>query len=272
MPEGVPGSAGGATGTTSDPAGEEAPSSHPAAAGTSPGLMRAAGRGAPGGQVRLVILEDHGLLAQGVGSALRTDGFEVSVPDLTAPAGLADVLALVERSHPDVVLLDLDLGPGVVDGVELVPALVARGAVVVVISGTRDRLRLAAALEAGAAGCVAKSESYERLLATTRDAAAGRPVMDPGRRHELLRALRRRRRAEEALLSPFAALTPKEADVLAALVEGVSVDAMARDWVVSTATVRSHVRGVLTKLGVASQLAAVARAREAGWEPGRREA
>ncbi len=68
-----------------------------------------------------------------------------------------------------------------------------------------------------------------------------------------------------SVLAPFHCLTAREGQVLRALAEGVGVAAIAADWFVSEATVRSQVRGVLTKLGVTSQLEAVAAAHRCGW-------
>lgn len=67
----------------------------------------------------------------------------------------------------------------------------------------------------------------------------------------------------------FERLAPRERDVLAALPEGQPAERIAVDAVVSVTTVRTRIRSVLTKLGANSQLAAVAKARRAGWEPER---
>lgn len=213
---------------------------------------------------RVLVLDDHALLVHALVMALRAEGCEAHAPALVSTVR---VLEDVGAHHPDVVLLDLDLGPDVGDGVHLVPGLVARGARVVVMSGASDVTRPAAALEAGAVGYVSKSEPFERLLGAVLDAARGREVMSGSRRHGLLAALRRRRSTTAAAMAPFEALTSRERQVLAALVDGVSVARIAERDVVAEATVRSQVRAVLVKLGVSSQLAAVARARDAGWQP-----
>jgi DNA-binding NarL/FixJ family response regulator len=80
-----------------------------------------------------------------------------------------------------------------------------------------------------------------------------------------LRAADHRRAQTESALAPFRRLTPREEEVLAALVDGEPAVAIAGRATVSEATVRSHIRSVLTKLGVGSQLQAVAKARHAGW-------
>lgn len=84
-------------------------------------------------------------------------------------------------------------------------------------------------------------------------------------REVLMRELGRRQERAAADLEPFGALTPRERDVLAELVVGKSADEIASEHVLSLATVRTHIRGVLQKLDVKSQVAAVALAWQLGW-------
>jgi len=72
--------------------------------------------------------------------------------------------------------------------------------------------------------------------------------------------------ARRARLAPFAQLSCREAAVLVEMMEGLSADEIAAKHFVSTSTVRTQIRGILKKLGVSSQLAAVARAYQAGWQ------
>lgn len=211
---------------------------------------------------RVGIAEDHLLLAQSVGFALRAEGLQVVTADLTGEEPFVASLA----PAPDLlVLLDLDLGEPLVDGVRLIPLLRAYDARVLVVTGTTERLRIAAAIEAGAIGYVAKHEAFDFLLERILQAVRGEQVLDECERHELLRALRTSRQETQRRLAPFQQLTPKESLVLDELTQGKSVESIACEWVVSEATVRTQVRGVLTKLDVRSQLAAVAKARAAGW-------
>ena len=211
---------------------------------------------------RVAIVEDHVLLAQSVGLALRAEGLEVVRGDLTSEDALVESLALDPST---LVLLDLDLGEPLVDGVRLLPSLRATGARVLVVSGTTDRLRIAAALEAGAVGYVGKEQPFDVLLGAILRAVEGGEVIDTCERHELLAALRRHRADEQRRLAPFQSLTPRESSVLDALAKGKCVESIASEWFVSEATIRTQVRGVLTKLDVRSQLAAVAKARDVGW-------
>jgi DNA-binding NarL/FixJ family response regulator len=211
---------------------------------------------------RVLIVEDHALLAQSLALALRAEGVAVDVARLDTRADL-----LVDLAGPQtaVVLLDLDLGPHIGDGTAFVRPLSERGVAVVVVSGITDRVRLATAVEAGALGIVSKTQPIEELVDAVKFAMSGKRPLSDNARQEMLAELRRYRRARGELLSPFDHLTRHERQVLVALGNGQTVGKIAHERLVSEATVRSQVRAVLTKLGVNSQIAAVAKARSAGW-------
>jgi DNA-binding NarL/FixJ family response regulator len=124
---------------------------------------------------------------------------------------------------------------------------------------------MASALESGAAGVLSKTEPIEVLMNACTAAARGDQVMPESSRRAVLRDAERRRARRTESLAPFARLTERESQVLRALASGTAVSSIAAGWLVSEATVRSQVRGVLTKLGVGSQLEAVALAHESGW-------
>ena len=213
--------------------------------------------------VSVLIVEDHALLAQTLVFALNAEGCRARVAELIGPAHL---LQQVRTHRPGVVLLDLDLG-ALGDGVELVGPLTELGTRVLVVSGTTDRLRLAQTLALGAVGFLSKQAPFEQLLSTILEVAAQRPVLSTALRYQLMVELRAARAARSKDLAPFTALTPKERVVLTAMTQGQRAEAIAAVAVVSKATVRSQIRGVLAKLGVTSQLEAVALARTVGWVP-----
>jgi DNA-binding NarL/FixJ family response regulator len=210
-----------------------------------------------------MIVDDHELLAESLRLALSAQGYDVVVPVPTPET----VYTAAQRNPPDVVLLDLDLGATGGDGSVLAEALCVGGARVVVLTGTPDRLLIAACLEAGACGYVTKSASLDVLLEAVRAAAAGDDVMPLARRLDLLADLRRARAERKSELAPFSSLTGRESYVLAQVIDGRSASDIALSAYVSEATVRTQIRAVLSKLGVRSQLAAVAAARRAGWRP-----
>jgi DNA-binding NarL/FixJ family response regulator len=210
---------------------------------------------------RVTIVDDHELLAHTLRAALVAEGLEVDVPFLSNAHA---VLAQLRAEPADVVLLDLDLG-GFGRGEDLVAPLVETGARVIIVTGASNQMQTARCVELGAHGLVDKTRPFEELLRVVLDAANLRAVISQQQRSRLLGELRDHRRQVSARLAPFRALTAREAEVLAALCQGMSVDTIATRWFVSEATVRSHVRGVLSKLGVTSQLAAVAAAQRAAW-------
>lgn len=211
---------------------------------------------------RVAIVDDHRFLAQTLALALQDADFDAVLID---PSD--DVVLRVGQWGASVVLLDLNLD-GPVSGDDLIPQL-SRDRAVVVLTAERDEARWGDCLLAGAVGVLPKTSPLEDVVRGVRAAARGEPVVDDAQRMRWLRAADRHRVESESVLAPFRRLTPREEEVLAALVDGEPAVAIAERATVSEATVRSHIRSVLTKLGVGSQLQAVARARRAGWTPDR---
>ena len=100
---------------------------------------------------------------------------------------------------------------------------------------------------------------------------AGTPLIGCTARETMIDELRIERAGLRKALTPFEQLTMREREVLAALVDGLSAEEIAETQYVALTTVRSQIRSVLQKLGVRSQLAAVAHANRVGWKPERRE-
>lgn len=215
--------------------------------------------------LRILLVDDHKLLVQSLALALRAEGLVVEIADLDD----RDALIRTVQSHPPtLVLLDLELGGDIGDGSTLVRPFVQAGARVLVVSASTDRLRIASAIEQGAVGYVNKSAPFDSLLAVTRRAAHGETVMPEAERHRMVTELRVHRENRQAERTQFERLTRRERQVLRELSNGKSVGTIASEWYVSEATVRTQVRGVLMKLGVSTQLEAVARALRAGWVDG----
>ena len=221
------------------------------------------------GELHVLLVDDHVLLSETLAVALRAEGLQARLADLRSRE---DLIASVEADPPDLVLLDLELGPPIGDGSTLVRPFVQAGTRVVVVSASRRRAQVGTAVEQGAVGYLDKSAPYDELLTAVLAAAHGRPVMTPDQRQVLLQDLWAAREDEAAAREPFERLTAREQQVLRELGNGRTVGSIAAEWFVSEATVRTQVRGVLMKLGVTSQLEAVALALRAGWlgDPRRR--
>ena len=218
----------------------------------------------PGSGGGVLIVEDHGLLAESLLLALRAEGLDA---ERVAPVTIDGILSEARRLSPTVVLLDLDLGGEIGSSVGLIPPLQELGAQVVMVTGITDPARLAECLEAGATGLIDKTTSFDQLVDSVREVAELGTIVSPTRREALLAELRRQRRDDQRRREPFERLTPREREVLAALMDGKPAEVIATESFVSLATVRSQIRTILLKLGVNSQLAAVALARRNGWTP-----
>jgi DNA-binding NarL/FixJ family response regulator len=210
----------------------------------------------------LVIVDDHELLAQSLALAFSRDGIEATV---LAPTSDAQIMESIESVRPAVVLLDLMLGD-IGASLPLIDPIRRLGADVVIMTGEANPIAWAECFEAGAADVVSKSEAFETLVERISAIAAGQRSHTEVRRAEYLQMLREHRETETVRLEPFERLTAREREVLAYLMEGVAAEEIAERTFVALATVRSHIRAILTKLAVNSQLAAVAAARHAGWQ------
>jgi DNA-binding NarL/FixJ family response regulator len=212
---------------------------------------------------RMAIVEDHGLIAQTVATSLTATGIQVEV---VTPPSDGDLVSAIGPTAPDLVLLDLDLGPWG-DATSMIGAVADAGVPVVMVTGVDDPIRRAACVEAGAVGVISKSDGFDALLEAAHRAMRDGSLLSDHERQEHLALLRDHRRIEAERLAPFEELSRREAEVLGLLLAGRSVDDIARRFVVSIATVRTQVRAILRKLDAPSQVAAIGRAREAGWIP-----
>ena len=210
---------------------------------------------------RIRVVDDHELLAHSLAYALQGRGFAATPLVVTDIEAARDELL---ADLPDVVLLDLQLG-GAGHGQTLVRPLTEAGIRVLIVSGVTDSCEIAATIEAGAVGFVSKVHAFEVLLETAEAVARGERIMTDDARHTLLGELRRHRAASRAGRRPFDSLTSREREVLHGLCHGESVTVIAAKCVVSVATVRTQVRAILVKLGVGSQLEAVAMAHRHQW-------
>jgi DNA-binding NarL/FixJ family response regulator len=200
---------------------------------------------------RIVVVDDHPLLAAGLAGELERSGVEAELLDpLVGPEQLIE--ALTDRC-PDCVVLDLRL-PFAGGGLSLIAPLVGGGLRVMVLTGQPEPYLWARSLALGAAAIVSKSEPLADIVEAILRVAGGESV--PRSEPSAGRAGRR---------DPFAELSPREQQVLAGLMKGHAATALAEQHYVSVATIRAQIRSVLAKLGVSSQLEAVALAHRHGW-------
>jgi two-component system nitrate/nitrite response regulator NarL len=209
------------------------------------------------------LIDDHQLFSASLAVALRAEGFEVDTPQLSS---LEALLAAILAQRPSVVMLDRDLG-ALGRGEDLIGPIARAGCSVMVVSATLDDVVVGRCLAAGAVACVLKNERFDVLLATIASVARGEYPVSPPERYRLIDTWRTWQASTDTTTDAFAQLTPREASVLGQLMDGQTVKSIAREGFVSEATVRTQVRGILTKLDVTSQLEAVVMALRTGWRP-----
>jgi DNA-binding NarL/FixJ family response regulator len=195
--------------------------------------------------LKVLIADDHPLMLQGIRRALEaSDDIDVVGE---ARSG-EEVLALVERRNPDLVLLDLHM-PGL-HGLETVAELKRRFPDVktVVISASDDRASIDSALLAGASAFILKSVSPMDIPSVLRQASAGAVYHVPSTP----------RASHGDQLTPSGPdLTPRETTILMAVAGGLTTKAISQDLWLSEHTVKFHLTNIYRKLGVSNRSAAV---------------
>ncbi|MBI4493381.1 MAG: response regulator transcription factor [Chloroflexi bacterium] len=209
--------------------------------------------------VRVLIVEDHRVLAEGLELALSRHA-DLRVVGLAGT--VAEAVRLASQQRPQVVLMDYYLP----DGTGAQAALAVRqrvpDAAVVILTAEASEEALLAAVEAGACGYLLKSLAAAQVVQGVRRAAEGEMLIPAATLAGLVVRQRQRadRESERARLRGL--LTPREREVLQLMVQGLDNRAIAARLVVSFTTVRGYVQSVLDKLGAHSKLEAVARASE----------
>ncbi len=200
---------------------------------------------------KLVIVDDHEALREGLVALLTHGGLEIVGTAGNAAAGL-DV---VDHAAPDVAIVDIRLPDG--SGIDLTRDLLARHPElgVILYTGDADAELLYNGLDSGARGYALKAGSMEELRGAIERVAAGGTYVDP--------------RLDPILLSPRATaqvpqLSPREREIMHLMAEGMTADAIADKLTLSVETVRTHVRNVIRKLQARNRVHAIAMALERG--------
>jgi two-component system response regulator DevR len=218
----------------------------------------------PDKPIRVLIVEDHLVVAESLASLLG------GYPDLVVVAiatSVADVIPTMGTVCPDVAIVDFHLPDGTgADAADRIRARCGDTAIVFLSADDSDE-RLLEAIEAGASSYQLKSASGEQIIESIRAAAAGEAVIPAGAIAAALAERRRITRERSMQEQVLARLTRRESEILALMIDGVDNRTVAEQLHISYATVRTHVRSILCKLGARSQLDAVAKATQLGFRP-----
>jgi DNA-binding NarL/FixJ family response regulator len=201
----------------------------------------------------IVIVDDHALMGEVLAMTLRQRGYEayyVSANGVTCER--------ITSACPRVVLLDICFGDDSFGGVNLLAALMPHVPVIAMLTGVDDPAVLAEAIAGGARGVIGKDQSVDEVVAQIETLLRRGTLVSPAERDRAVALASSNRHKRASREERLASLTTRERIVLEQFSAGATVADIARHECVSIATVRSHVRAVLQKLDVHSQVAAVA--------------
>jgi DNA-binding NarL/FixJ family response regulator len=211
--------------------------------------------------VRVVLVDDEAMVRVGLRMVLTAE------PDLEVVGEAADGAAaeqVAAETKPDVVLMDIRM-PGVdgLEGARRVLAAVPETRVVMLTTFDEDAY-VEAALRAGVSGFLLKVAPPERLIDAVRTVASGGGLLDPTVTLRVIESFANTSPLRTQPAAELAALTEREKDVLRLIAKGMSNAEIAAQLYVGEATVKTHVSGVLTKLGLRDRVQAVVAAYESG--------
>jgi DNA-binding NarL/FixJ family response regulator len=213
--------------------------------------------------VRVLLVDDQRVVREGLASLLGVlEGVEV--------AGIAsdgdEAIALAVELRPDVVLMDLVMPR--CDGVEATRRLREHDPdiKVLVLTTYADDRSVIDALRAGARGYLTKDAGAEEIRHALEQVTRGQAAIDPAVQHHLLDVISSGPAAVDADLAPPLpdGLTPREAEVLSSIAQGLSNREIAGRLVVSEATVKTHINHLFAKTGVRDRAQAVTYAYQHG--------
>lgn len=211
--------------------------------------------------MKILLVDDQPLLLMGFRLILEGEADFVIVGE--AKDGI-QAARMVQELKPDVVLMDVRMP--VLDGIEATRRIVSSGSTArVIILTTFDLDEYAfAGLQAGASAFLLKNVAPDELVHAVRVVASGEAVVAPRVTQRLLENFVRSKQAVAASDGLSEGLTAREVEVVRALAEGFSNAEIAARFYLSEATVKTHVRRILTKLDLRDRVQVVVWAYETG--------
>jgi DNA-binding NarL/FixJ family response regulator len=211
----------------------------------------------PEGKVRIVLADDHPIFRSGLRNLLETQSRYEVVGEACDGAGVA---ALVQSVRPDVLLLDYSM-PGM-SGLDAVRELHAAGAQVrtILLTAAIEQRVVVDLLRLGAAGVLYKSAATELLFKCIDAVVAGQYWVDRATTRNIVSALQHVSSTRHGHGLPE--LTPRERQILAALMKGESNKQIARDLGIAEQTVKNHLSQLYARFEVSSRLSLMVVARE----------
>jgi DNA-binding NarL/FixJ family response regulator len=212
---------------------------------------------APSAPIRIVLVDDHAILRQGLRSVLERDADLVIVGEASSEA---EAVAVVGATNPDVVLLDLKLSAGSdYEGLSLCTKLSRAhpGIGLLVLTTFLDEDLVVRAVHAGARGYVVKDVDTTELVRAIRAISAGESAFDSRSAAAVVRSMSGRAEHRQQL-------TDREIEVLRLLAAGLSNNKIGEQLYISATTAKFHVSNIMRKLEVSRRAEAVYAASKRG--------
>ena len=213
--------------------------------------------------IRVALVDDQSMVRAGFRMILDA---EADITIVGEAADGADAVAVVARTRPDVVLMDVRMP--VMDGIEATRLITnghgAPAPRVLVLTTFDVDDYVYAALHAGASGFLLKDARAEDLVEAIRVVARGDALLAPSVTRRLIEHLARQSGRDTSPAPGIADLTDREHEVLTLMARGLSNSEIAQRLFLGEATIKTHVGRVLTKLGVRDRVQAVVVAYESG--------
>ena len=215
--------------------------------------------------VRLLLVDDHLMVTEAL-AARFSAAMDIWVAGRCATTD-PSLLDIVRGVRPDVITIEVEpLGSAIGEVIRLLVAARPE-AHVVVLSSDHNVAHAVEAARAGVSAWVAKEQDTAELETVVRGVVEGRSWFPPEMLGEILRQLRDDIRHVKEHDDVLNLLSPRERDVLLSMMEGKRGRQIAQDLMISTDTVRAHIRNIFAKLDVHSRLEAVRVANAAGLRP-----
>ena len=195
--------------------------------------------------VRLLVIDDHDVVRQGLVSALGAHGFTL----IETAASIKQARAKIAAFNPQAVIVDLNLPDG--SGFEVVQWVrkSAPDAAIIILSLNEPSQYVSIARSSGANASLSKSQSIEEIVTTLNFA-----LMNPRSFTSTLNT-----RHDHTVV-----LTPREVDVLHLMAKGASNSEISANLYISTSTVKTHISSILRKFDCGNRSTAIMKAREKG--------